>query len=99
MKALRAFRVLRPLRLVSGVPSKWDSWNVANCRQLKLKARAVFMIVTKFWGSQLIAICIADLGRLSKRASTRAKLPARVSKKMARSGERVNKKGAERGRN
>lgn len=23
MKALRAFRVLRPLRLVSGVPSKW----------------------------------------------------------------------------
>lgn len=23
VKALRAFRVLRPLRLVSGVPSKW----------------------------------------------------------------------------
>lgn len=26
MKALRAFRVLRPLRLVSGVPSKSLSW-------------------------------------------------------------------------
>ena len=42
MKALRAFRVLRPLRLVSGVPSKY-SLNAMNGRQLKLKLRAVFM--------------------------------------------------------
>lgn len=28
VKALRAFRVLRPLRLVSGVPSKWISNNL-----------------------------------------------------------------------
>lgn len=31
MKALRAFRVLRPLRLVSGVPSKLLSNQTLNC--------------------------------------------------------------------
>lgn len=28
VKALRAFRVLRPLRLVSGVPSEWPSFSL-----------------------------------------------------------------------
>lgn len=27
VKALRAFRVLRPLKLVSGVPSKWSGYD------------------------------------------------------------------------
>lgn len=31
MKALRAFRVLRPLRLVSGVPSKWKHLLLLTC--------------------------------------------------------------------
>lgn len=104
VKALRAFRVLRPLRLVSGVPSKC-SWNVAYRRQLELTPRAVFMIVTKFWerwpyrrSRQLIATCRADVGRLSKQAGKWAKLPARVSKKMARSEEGVSKKRSRRGR-
>lgn len=35
MKALRAFRVLRPLRLVSGVPSKFPSWITQQRRREK----------------------------------------------------------------
>lgn len=48
VKALRAFRVLRPLRLVSGVPSEFRGWErgcVPNCRTFQALCLSGLQIV------------------------------------------------------
>lgn len=63
MKALRAFRVLRPLRLVSGVPSKNQSTH-ADSRLYTLNSSDTLNIIVMYYESVTVPVSYGFYNKL-----------------------------------